>query len=97
MSSQKKYLTATGKRQVAADLVAEHQLSVSWSCQIVGVSRSSWYRPRADPLARDVEIVDAMNVYFDLHPRRGFGKCFKGLRAQGGLGTTSACGPCTAH
>lgn len=63
--------------------MAEHKLSVSRSCRAVGLSRSSWYRPPPDPLARDAEIVDAMNAYFDLHPRRGFWKCVKRLRAKG--------------
>jgi putative transposase len=65
------------------DLVAEHDLAVARSCRAVGLSRSSWYRPAPDPLARDGEIVEAMNAYFEKHPRRGFWKCVKRFRTQG--------------
>jgi len=66
-----------------SDLVAEHELPVARSCRAVGLSRSSWYRPAPDPMARDLEIVEAMNAYFEEHPRRGFWKCVKRFRTQG--------------
>lgn len=53
------------------------------ACRACGLSRSAWYRPAPDPLARDSEIVDALNDYLEHHPRRGFWKCYKSLRAAG--------------
>ena len=34
-------------------------------------------------MASDLEIVEAMNAYFEEHPRRGFWKCVKRFRTQG--------------
>lgn len=45
--------------------------------------RSAWYRPLPNPLIRDSENVDALNGYFEHHPRRGFWNCYKALRPAG--------------
>lgn len=63
--------------------MVEHELSIQRSCEAVGQSRSAWYRPLPDQLARDQEIVTAMNAYFEQFPRRGFWKCRKHFRAEG--------------
>ena len=49
------------------------------SCRCVGLSRAAYYRT---PVAhdRDAQVIDAINVVLDKHPRWGFWKCWKYLR-----------------
>lgn len=63
--------------------MAGHGLSVVRACAAVKLARGTWYRPAADPLARDQAVVDALNGYLEDHPRRGFWKCYRRLRTLG--------------
>lgn len=53
------------------------------ACKVSGMSRSAWYRPPQDRVARDWAVIDGIDGYRDAHPRRGFWKCFKRLRKLG--------------
>ncbi len=56
-------------------------MSVQRSCRCVGLSRAAYYR---SPVTqdRDAEVVDAINLLLDKHPRWGFWKCWKYLRKR---------------
>ena len=72
----------TAERKVwAKQLQAKHDISVVMSCAVVGVSRTAFYH---EPKGLDDSIVmDALERLVDRHPRWGFPKCFKRLRALG--------------
>lgn len=63
--------------------MAEKQLSVKRSCATVGLSRSAWYRPRREKLARDKTVIEALQTVVEKHRRWGFWKCFNRLRLDG--------------
>ncbi len=48
-----------------------------------GLSRSAWYSGPGDRLARDGEVIDALQAVVEKHPRWGFWKCFDRLRLDG--------------
>ena len=51
------------------------------SCRCIGLSRAAYYRtPQGND--RDVEVIKAINILIEKHPRWGFWKCFKVLRRQ---------------
>lgn len=76
-------MTPLARREVAQALVVDHGLSIAGACKVSGMSRSAWYRPPQDPVARDRAVIDGINGYLEDHPRRGFWKCFKRLRKLG--------------
>lgn len=51
------------------------------SCEVTGVSRTSFYYE--SKLQDDNELIDALNRLVERHPRWGFPKCYKRLRALG--------------
>jgi len=54
---------------------------VQRSCRCIGLSRAAYYRtPQGND--RDVEVIKAINILIEKHPRWGFWKCFKVLRRQ---------------
>lgn len=63
--------------------MAEKQLSVRRSCQAVRLSRSAWYKPLEDKLARDREVIDVLQSMVEAHRRWGFWKCFGRMRLDG--------------
>lgn len=63
--------------------MAEHKLPILRACRASGLPRSAWYRPSADPLARDRAVIDALQDFLGDPPRRGFWKCYKALRQRG--------------
>lgn len=76
-------MTPTAKRAVVQCLVSEHQLSRSEACQIVGISRSAFYKPKVDWAARDAPVIAALNDIVSKRCRWGFWKCFHRLRGDG--------------
>lgn len=76
-------MTPPKRREIAQALVAEHKVSVARACRATSLSRSSWYRRPQNPMVRDAPVVDALNGYLEVHPRRGFWKCYKRLRNIG--------------
>ncbi len=76
-------MTPSAKREVLAVLVREHHVPVRRACQAVRLSRAAYYRPPASRLARDTEVVAALNDVVARHARWGFWKCFYRLRRGG--------------
>jgi len=63
--------------------VAEKKLAVGRACSAVGLSRSAWYRPLEDRLARDLDVIEALQELAEKHRRWGFWMCFQRLRFEG--------------
>lgn len=64
--------------------IQEHtRLSVRRACRVLGLTRSCWYRPKAQAKTEDTTIQDALNAVVGEHARWGFWKCFHWLRQQG--------------
>jgi len=42
-------------------MITAHRLSKAKACRILGLSRTALYRPRVDWLAKDKEVIDAIN------------------------------------
>lgn len=49
----------------------------------MGMDRSSWYRPRADRIAKDRPVMEKLNEVIARHGRWGFWKCFHWMRQRG--------------
>ena len=64
-------------------MITAHRLSKAKACRIVGLSRTALYRPRVDWLARDKEVIDAINGVIARRPRWGFWKCYRRIRLDG--------------
>jgi len=63
----------------ARELQADHGVSIVMSCEAAGLSRTAYYyEPK---LVDDSEIISALDKLIERHPRWGFPKCFKRLRA----------------
>ena len=58
-------------------------MSVRRACKLAGLSRSSWYKPPEDRLARDRDVIDALQELVEKHRRWGFWLCFQRLRNLG--------------
>ena len=58
-------------------------MSVSQACKIVGISRSSWYRPIQNQQERDEAVIEVLNKVVSKHRRWGFWKCYNWMRNQG--------------
>jgi putative transposase len=50
---------------------------------LAGLARSAWYSDPQDRLARDSEVIDALQAMVKKRPRWGFWKCFNRLRLDG--------------
>ena len=70
-------MTPSAKREVLGVLVHEHGLPVRRACQAVRLSRAAYYRPHSSRLARDADVVAALNDVVARHTRWGFWKCFQ--------------------
>ena len=64
-------------------MVIEHHQSKAKACRLAGLSRTVLYRPKLDRLARDREVIDAINEVIAKRPRWGFWKCFDRMRLDG--------------
>jgi len=62
--------------------VAEAELSVRRACTLAGLSRSAWYRPTADRIQCDREVIGDLNVLVEKHRRWSFWKCFDRLTGK---------------
>lgn len=71
------------RRDAVAYLVAEHNMPIRRACPAVGLSRGAWYKPLADGLERDAEVIAALTTMTDEHRRWGFWKRYKRLRQDG--------------
>lgn len=72
----------TADRKVwAKQLQTKHGISIVMSCAAVGISRTAfYYEPK---YIDDSVVIDALERLVERHPRWGFPKCFKRLRALG--------------
>lgn len=68
---------------MAEALVVEHGMSVRRACRVVRLAQRSWYRPPAEALAADAEVIEALQAIVARHGRWGFWKCFRRLRLDG--------------
>ena len=64
-------------------LVGTCELSLRKACVAVGLSRSAWYRPLVDWLARDRPIAEALSTLAEKKPGLGFWKLYRRLRRLG--------------
>ena len=76
-------MTPIAKRAAVEIMVTEHGLSRAKACRTVKLSRSAFYKPTVDRLAKDAPVVDALNQVLAKRSRWGFWKCFDLLRAEG--------------
>jgi len=65
-------VTPTARRQAIEVLTTEHQLSVRRACRVVGLARTAWYTPPADPAVRDATVIEALMAVVETRPRWGF-------------------------
>lgn len=63
--------------------MAEHGLSINRSCLAVRMSRASYYTGRANPLNRDGDVIEALQLLVFENRRWGFWKCYDSLRLNG--------------
>jgi len=77
-------------------MVGDHRLSRSKACQIVGISRSAFYKPTVDWAAKDAPVIAALNDIVSQRSRWGFWKCFHRLRGDG-HGWNQSIGPSLAQ
>lgn len=76
-------MTPTARRQAIEVLTTEHELSVRRACRVVGLARTAWYTPPADPAVRDAGVIEALMAVVEQRPRWGFWKCYDRLRLDG--------------
>ncbi|CAM5206823.1 IS3 family transposase [Oligella ureolytica] len=69
------------RKQWAGELQATYQVSIIMSCQVVCMSRTAYYYRKRQ--VDDSEVVHALQLLVERHPRWGFPKYFKRLRALG--------------
>ena len=64
-------------------MAKEHGVSVTRACQVARLSRAAFYKPGIDRMARDSELVVALQAVVAEDPRWGFWKCHDRLRSLG--------------
>jgi len=63
--------------------VAEHKVSIGRSCVAVGLSRASWYKPPADRLEKDKEVIEVLTRLTEKNHRWGFWQSYQQVRLEG--------------
>lgn len=65
-------------------LVHAQGLAIARACAAIGLSRAAWYQsPVVGRENRDDELIAALNLTVEKHPRWGFWKCYDYLRLRG--------------
>jgi len=64
-------------------MTEEHGVSVTRACQAARLSRAAVYKRGMDQIARDSELVAALQAVVAEDPRWGFWKCHDRLRSLG--------------
>ena len=64
-------------------MTAEHDLPIVRACQVARLSRAAYYKPGMDRMARDAEVIAALQAIVVEEQRWGFWKCHDRLRALG--------------
>ena len=68
------------KKKVVKYLREKYKVGLKKCCELVGMSRSSWYyESRMD----DKEVIDKLNKMVESHPNRGFDNYFNRIRKEG--------------
>jgi putative transposase len=75
-------LVAEDKRESAQDL-HQYGLTISKSCQLMGLSRVSYYRPPKDWRMADAAVIDVINIELKKSSQAGFWKIFRRIRRKG--------------
>ena len=60
-------------------------MPIKRSCEIIGISRTAWYKPPKGTEGRDEPVIDTLNAIIKKHGRWGFWKCLKAIRRKGTL------------
>lgn len=69
---------------MAIEFLIEHcRISIWRACEVVGLSRSAWYRPLVDWAKRDAEAIGALSTLVEQKPGLGFWKLYDRLRRAG--------------
>lgn len=76
-------MTPSAKRQAVRVMTDDHGVSIKRACRAAGLSRAAYYRRPVDGLARDGEVIEALNAVVERHSRWGFWKCHQRLRLDG--------------
>jgi putative transposase len=58
-------------------------MSIASSCELIGISRTAWYKPPKGTVDRDEPVIDSLNSTIEDHRSWGFWKCFKSIRRKG--------------
>lgn len=77
---RKKTLTPTEQRDSVGFLIRDAGLSIRAACNVVGLSRSAFYREVEDPALRDEPVMDVLNEIIEENPGWGFWLSFKDIR-----------------
>ena len=64
-------------------MTEEHGLPIVRACQTARLSRAAYYKPGMDRMARDAEVITALQAIVVDEQRWGFWKCHDRLRALG--------------
>jgi putative transposase len=64
-------------------MTMDHDLPIVRACQVARLSRAAYYKPGVDRMARDAEVIVALQAIVAEEQRWGFWKCYDRLRAQG--------------
>lgn len=73
----------TAEKRDSVSLLIGSGLSIVKACLIVGISRSTFYRPERDWRKADAAVIDAINAVLKKSPSAGFWKCFGRMRFKG--------------
>ncbi|MDF1544900.1 MAG: hypothetical protein P1R58_07335 [bacterium] len=57
-------------------------MSIGRSCGAVGMSRASWYKPPADRLEKDKEVIEVLTRLTEKNHRWGFWQSYQQVRLE---------------
>jgi len=66
----------TAEKREASRSLVESGVSITRACEIVDLSRASYYRETRDWRVADTAVIDAINEQLQKSPRAGFWKCY---------------------
>ncbi|WP_425331645.1 IS3 family transposase [Pseudoalteromonas viridis] len=77
----KKPVSTSKRRAWVEHFLEQYEVSVALACEVAGLNRSVYYYTHKRP--PDDEVIDALLLLVERHPRWGLPKLFKRLRHQG--------------
>lgn len=72
----------TAEKREASQSLVESGVSIVRACEIVDLSRASYYRKTRDWRVADAAVIDAINEQLQRSPRAGFWKCYDRMRLK---------------